>query len=270
MTADNPELWAKYRANRSDVAARNRLVEAYLPLVRGIAERLKQSLPDAVEVDDLVSVGVIGLMEAIASFDVDRGYRFATYSLARIRGAMLDELRNQDDFPRLVRSRAKEITEASRALEDCYGRKPTEEEIAEQLDISPEELQRRRVAVPSVGSLAHVRFEIDTGRVVTLGHVLVDVRAESPGERDDRRERLVEFTRGLNRTERLVVILYYYERLTMREIGRTLELSESRVSQLHSHIIARLRARIDVDARAEISPRPTRFAIPSRFRPDLE
>jgi RNA polymerase sigma factor for flagellar operon FliA len=209
---DIPEIWLKFKADPENQDLRNRLVEQYLPLVKYNGERIWARLPEGVELDDLVSAGIFGLMDAIDAFDLSRGVKFETYCVPRIRGAMLDELRTMDWVPRLVRSKASKLNEAMKTLEAKYGRAPSEQELAEHMQISLAELEKMVLDANAVNliSLNKKWYETDS----------------------------------LNRNERLIIILYYYEELTMKEIGATLDLSESRVSQMHSSIMQRLQGQL--------------------------
>jgi RNA polymerase sigma factor for flagellar operon FliA len=245
MDVDVQQVWREYRATHA-IELRNQLLERYLPLVRYNAERIWKRLPDGVELDDLISAGVFGLMDAIEAFDLDRGVKFETYCVPRIRGAMLDELRTMDWVPRLVRSKASKMEEARKALETQLGRPPRPEELAEKLGISLAEFQKAiqdATAVSQV-SLNKKWYETDSYKDVREIDILEDKKAEDPTHRLQNRDLMRLVTRGLNRNERLIIILYYYEDMTMKEIGATLDLSESRVSQMHSSIVARLQAQL--------------------------
>ena len=240
------ELWAKYRVAR-DEQARNGLMEGYLHIVKYTAERLSQKLPDEVDVDDLMSAGVFGLMDAIKAFDPARGVKFETYCAPRIRGAILDELRSMDWVPRLVRSRAHKLTEATSNLEAALGRKPEEKELAKEMKMSMSEFRKLHRDAHATGlvSLSRKWFETDSHKDVREIDVLEDKRSEDPLRVAQRKDIKELITRGLSRAERLIVILYYFEEMTMKEIGETLDLSESRVSQMHSAVLSRLRNQLD-------------------------
>jgi RNA polymerase sigma factor for flagellar operon FliA len=238
--------WGEYRKTQSE-SARNVLMEHYLPLVKANSERLATKLPNEVEIDDLISAGIAGLRDALAMFDHNRGVKFETYCATRIRGAILDALRNRDWVPRLVRARANQLAESRRQLEARLGRTPNATELAEHMGMSELDFDRfmKEARAVGVSSLNRHFSDNDSAREVREIDVVPDARAENPlaslHESDLRRI----VTKGLSKNERLILILYYYEEMTMKEIGATLDLSESRVSQMHSAILERLRANLD-------------------------
>jgi RNA polymerase sigma factor for flagellar operon FliA len=242
---DIAQIWQDYRANPTD-ELRNRLVEQYLHLVKYNGERIWARLPDGVELDDLISAGIFGLMDAIDAFDLNRGVKFETYCVPRIRGAMLDELRTMDWVPRLVRSKQSKVEAAKKALEAALGRPPRPEELADRLGVPLDQIEAFIGEANAVNlvSLNKKWYETDSYKDVREIDILEDKKAEDPTGRLQNRDLMRLVTRGLNRNERLIVILYYYEELTMKEIGATLNLSESRVSQMHSSIVARLQAQL--------------------------
>ena len=238
--------WANFHKKHSD-KWRNLLLERYLPLVKYAADRLHSKLPDEVDVQDLISAGVFGLMDALEAFDPERGVKFETYCAPRIRGAILDELRSVDWVPRLVRSRAHKLDAATRSLEAEFGRKPTERELAKTMKITLSEFRKLRRDARAIGvvSLNRKWFETDGMKDVREIDVLEDRRSEDPFQAVQRKDIKELVTRGLSRAERLIIILYYFEEMTMKEIGEALDLSESRVSQMHSAILERLRNQLD-------------------------
>jgi RNA polymerase sigma factor FliA len=240
------EVWRKYKPDCTDKALRNQLMEKYFPLVKYNGERIWQRLPDGVELDDLVSAGVFGLMDAIDAFDLDRGVKFETYCVPRIRGAMLDELRTMDWVPRLVRSKASKVNGATKRLETKLGRAPTINELAEELQLSIQEAEKMMSEANAIGlvSLTKKWYETDSYKDVREIDILEDKKGEDPTRRIQKNDLMRLVTKGLNRNERLIIILYYYEELTMKEIGQTLDLSESRVSQMHSSIVQRLQEQL--------------------------
>jgi len=243
---DVEQLWIEFKKDLTNQELRNRLVEIYLPLVKYNGERIWARLPDGVELDDLISAGVFGLMDAIDAFDLARGVKFETYCVPRIRGAMLDELRTMDWVPRLVRSKASKLNEAMKTLEARFGRAPTEAELAAELGISLEELEKMILDANAVNliSLNKKWYETDSYKDVREIDILEDKKGEDPTKRIQKSDLMRLVTKGLNRNERLIIILYYYEEMTMKEIGSTLDLSESRVSQMHSAIVQRLQGQL--------------------------
>jgi RNA polymerase sigma factor FliA len=243
---DVEQLWIEYKKDMSNQELRNRLVEMYLPLVKYNGERIWARLPEGVELDDLVSAGVFGLMDAIDLFDLSRGVKFETYCVPRIRGAMLDELRTMDWVPRLVRSKASKLNEAVKNLEARLGRQPNEIELAQEMQISVAELEKMILDANAVNliSLNKKWYETDSYKDVREIDILEDKKGEDPTRRIQKNDLMRLVTKGLNRNERLIIILYYYEEFTMKEIGATLNLSESRVSQMHSSIVQRLQGQL--------------------------
>ncbi|HUY89837.1 MAG TPA: FliA/WhiG family RNA polymerase sigma factor [Pirellulales bacterium] len=245
-TEDVAQIWEALKGDPDNQDLRNRLVEVYLPLVKYNGERIWSRLPEGVELDDLISAGVFGLMDAIDAFDLTRGVKFETYCVPRIRGAMLDELRTMDWVPRLVRSKASKLNEAIKTIETRLGRAPTEIELSEQLQITVPELEKMMLDANAVGliSLNKKWYETDSYKDVREIDILEDKKGEDPTHRIQKTDLMRLVTKGLNRNERLIIILYYYEELTMKEIGATLDLSESRVSQMHSSIVQRLQTQL--------------------------
>ncbi len=243
---DIEQLWTEFKRDMTNQELRNRLVEIYLPLVKYNGERIWARLPEGVELDDLISAGVFGLMDAIDAFDLSRGVKFETYCVPRIRGAMLDELRTMDWVPRLVRSKASKLNEALKNTEARLGRQPTEVELSAELNITVPELEKMILDANAVNliSLNKKWYETDSYKDVREIDILEDKKGEDPTKRIQKNDLMRLVTKGLNRNERLIIILYYYEELTMKEIGATLDLSESRVSQMHSSIVQRLQGQL--------------------------
>ncbi len=241
------EQWWRRFKETGDEDARNRLLENYLPLVKYAADRLYAKLPDEVDVNDLISAGVFGLMDALSSYDASRGVKFSTYCAPRIRGAILDELRALDWVPRLVRSRAHKLSQATQTLEAQLGRKPNEGELAKQLRMNMKDFRRLAGDAHAAGvvSLSRKWFETDSNKDVREIDILEDKRSEDPHHSAQKRDLKELITRGLSRAERLIVVLYYFEQMTMKEIGQALDLSESRVSQMHSAILDRLKVQLE-------------------------
>ena len=243
---DVEQLWIEFKQDMSNQELRNRLLEMYLPLVKYNGERIWARLPEGVELDDLVSAGVFGLMDAIDAFDLSRGVKFETYCVPRIRGAMLDELRTMDWVPRLVRSKASKLTAAIKNIEARLGRQPNEIELSNEMNITVPELEKMVLDANAVGliSLNKKWYETDSYKDVREIDILEDKKGEDPTRRIQKNDLMRLVTKGLNRNERLIIILYYYEEFTMKEIGTTLNLSESRVSQMHSSIVQRLQGQL--------------------------
>ena len=254
---DTQTLWRSFRAKPDDKALRDRLILTYAPLVKYVAGRLGSGLPAHVEEEDLVSYGLLGLIGAIERYDPDRDVKFETYAIARIKGAIIDELRSLDWVPRSVRARAREIERAMAALEAKLHRPPTDEEIANQVGITTEELEDSltdisRSSIAALDELWTIGGSGDDQ--VALIDTIEDTEAPSPESSlsaTELKEALGEAIARLPEREKLVVTLYYYEELTLREIGEVLGVTESRVSQLHTKAILRLKARLSGASRAE-------------------
>ena len=236
------KVWRVYKSDMTNKELRNRLVERYLPLVKYNGERIWARLPDGVDLDDLISAGVFGLMDASDAFDVSRGVKFEIYCVPRIRGAMLDELRTMDWVPRLVRSKASKLGEATKTLEARLGRPPSEPELATHMGLNMADLEKWILEANAVNliSLNKKWYETDSYKDVREIDILEDKKGEDPTRRIQKNDLMRLVTRGLNRNERLIIIIYYSEEMTMKHIGQTLDLSESRVSQMHSSIVTRL------------------------------
>ena len=240
------QVWEQFHRTRDDYH-RNLLLEHYRNLVKYCADRLHSKLPDKVELDDLISAGVFGLMDAIDKFNPAVGVKFETYCAPRIKGSILDELRSMDWVPRLVRARAHQLAKATHSLEMHLGRKPDKEEIAEELNMDTEEFNRlqRDANAVSLVSLNTKCGDSEGEKDVCEIDVIKDGKSENPLLEAQKRDLRNLLTKGLTRAERLIIVLYYYEEMTMKEIGATLDLSESRVSQMHSSIVARLKAQMN-------------------------
>ena len=238
---DTKDLWRRYKA-RGDVDARNRLIEIYSPLVRYIAERVASKLPRNVAVDDLASAGIFGLVDAIDGFDMSRDVKFETYCSTRVKGAILDELRTLDWVPRLVRSRTHKYERAYAELSAELKRDPSEDELATRLGVTREEFEKivkERNAAYTL-SLSKEWGTDDGNKEMRQIDMVADKRVVDPADALQRRELKALLTRGLSENEKLVMVLYYYEELTMKEIGAVLDISESRVCQIHAEIVRRL------------------------------
>ncbi|MDG1986004.1 MAG: FliA/WhiG family RNA polymerase sigma factor [Planctomycetota bacterium] len=243
-------LWERFEAARASGETlqierlRNELVERYMPLVRGSAERLLRTLPNSVDLEDLVSAGVFGLMDAIRGFDTRRGIKFATYCSSRVRGSILDQLRSEDWVPRLVRRRAGGIDKAEQDFMARFGREPNHVELARELEIDTDRLTRelQNADIRSMHSFSR-RWD-DEGRSVELSEMVEDPSAEDPMGAARERDMMDEITRSLSDRDRLIIRKYYEEGRTLREIGNLVDLTESRVCQIHSNVMDHLRLRL--------------------------
>ena len=248
ISEDVAPVWEVFKKDMTNQTLRNRLIERYFPLVRYNAERVWAKLPEGVDLHDLISAGVFGLMDAIVAFDLTRGVKFETYCVPRIRGAMLDELRTMDWVPRLVRSKASKLEAARKQVAADVGRPPTDAEIANRMSLSLKEFDKLKSEASAVNlvSLNKQWYETDSYKDVREIDILEDLKGEDPTRGIQKLDLMKLVTKGLNRNERLIIILYYYEELTMKDIGNTLGLSESRVSQMHSSIVSRLKGQLRV------------------------
>lgn len=241
-------LWDRYKRS-DDLSAREQLVLEYADLVKYTAGRVAIGLPPSVDKDDLISYGILGLMDAIDKFDPDRGIKFETYALSRIRGAIIDGLRAADWVPRSVRSKAKKMEQAVAALESKLGRSATDKEIMEVMGLSPDEYSKLldEIQFAAVTSLDEVWNEGDEDDKIRLADMVENHDAPDPGlslEVEAVKQTLAEAIEQLPERERMVIALYYYEGLTLKEIGQVMEVTESRISQIHTKAITRLRGRL--------------------------
>jgi RNA polymerase sigma factor for flagellar operon FliA len=234
-------------------------VVAYSPLVKYVAGRMGSGLPAHVEEADLISYGLVGLISAIERYEPEREIKFETYAIPRIRGAIIDELRALDWVPRSVRARAREIEKANVKLEHRLQRAPTDEEIAEELGIELDEFQESLIQISNstIAALDELWTVSDSsGDQVSLLDTLHDPSAPDPAkvmDATDLKDRVADAIARLPEREKLVIALYYYENLTLREIGEVLGVTESRISQLHTKAVLRLRARMqEEDLTAEL------------------
>lgn len=246
---DLSAAWAAFK-NDADPEARESLILTYSPLVKYVAGRLSSSLPQTVDTSDLISYGVFGLIDAIEKFDVERGIKFETYAIARIKGAIIDELRAMDWVPRSVRARAREIESAYVALENRLKRVPDDHEVAAEMGISNREFH---ALLSKLSYASVISFEemwsggADRDDRHDPLDVIADERAEDPVdvfESAEIKDILAGAIERLPEREKTVIALYYYEGLTLKEIGTVLGVTESRVSQLHTKAVLRLRARL--------------------------
>jgi RNA polymerase sigma factor for flagellar operon FliA len=246
------DLWRRYKAT-GDERARERLVVAYSPLVKYVAGRMSSGLPAHVEEADLISYGLVGLISAIGRFDLSRDIKFETYAIPRIRGAIIDELRSLDWVPRSVRAKAREIERANQKQEARLQRAPTDEEMAAELEMPLDDFQESllQISNSTIVALDELWSVSDSsGDQVSLLDTIADRDAPDPQalvDQGELRDRIADAIAALPEREKLVVALYYYENLTLREIGEVLGVTESRVSQLHTKAVLRLRSKLSSD-----------------------
>lgn len=245
---DNKErLWIEYNHSKSSVI-REQIITEYIPLVKVVAGRLAIYLGSNVEYDDLVSYGIFGLIDAIDKFDYGKGNKFETYASLRIRGAILDQIRKMDWIPRSVRQKQKAIDAAVKNLEAIHGNNYTDEDIAKELGISDEEYSSW-VGQTNISNISSLDDFIDQGNDIKTSNNMVYKRNEPEHviEEQELKRALSEAMASLTEKEQKVVLLYYYEELTLKEISRVMEVSESRVSQLHSKALKKLKGFLNDD-----------------------
>jgi RNA polymerase sigma factor for flagellar operon FliA len=246
-------LWTEYKATR-DQDLRDRLLLHYSPLVKYVAGRVGVGLPQNVEHGDLVSYGIFGLIDAVEKFDPERGYKFETYAIARIKGAILDELRSIDWVPRSIRAKARALEKAYSKLEGQLRRTPSDEEVANELGLSDEQFQSLLGQLSFVGLVALdelLSVNADRGENMTLGDTIPDAGEGPVGayEVEEMRQLLAEAINRMPEREKIVLTLYYYEGLTLADIGHVLGVTESRVCQIHTKAVLQLRSRITAAVR---------------------
>jgi RNA polymerase sigma factor FliA len=242
------QLWSKYKSTGSQ-DARDRLIVHYSPLVKYVAGRVSVGLPQHIEQSDLVSYGIFGLIDAIDKFDTDRNIKFETYAIARIKGAIIDELRSIDWVPRSVRAKARSVEKAYAKLEAQLLRTPSDEEVAQEIGISEADLHNIFNQISFVGLVALdevLSGSGDRGESTTLGDTIPD-KGEGPVaafEVEEMKQILASAINRLGDREKIVLTLYYYEGLTLADIGDVLGVTESRVCQIHTKAVLQLRARM--------------------------
>jgi RNA polymerase sigma factor for flagellar operon FliA len=243
------ELWREYKATGEE-RLRERLILHYSPLVKYVAGRVGVGLPPNIEQADLVSYGIFGLIDAIQKFDLERAIKFETYAISRIKGAIIDELRSIDWIPRSVRYKAREVEKAYAALEARLHRTPTEAEVAAELGIALEDLHQIFSQVSFVNVVALDELLTaggEKGDKLSLVDTLEDTKAEDPVQAFESEETKYLLARAINtlpEREKIVVTLYYYEGLTLAEIGQVLGVTESRICQMHTKAVLQLRGKL--------------------------
>lgn len=241
-------LWEKFM-KKKDQEIRDYFVIKYAPLVKYVAGKISMGMPQNIEFDDLVSYGIFGLIDAISKFDPSRGIKFKTYAMTRVRGAIFDELRSIDWIPRSIRQKAKQIEVAITELENRLGRTVEDEEIAKELGVSVEEFQTtlNKLTGTSMMSLNDIWYMGDDSDELSILETLEAPQSMNPDvlvEKEEIRDYIIDAIKKLPEKEKKVIVLYYYEDLTLKEIGDVLDVTESRVSQLHTKAIMRLRGRL--------------------------
>ena len=242
------KLWDKY-IKKKEQKVRDYFVIKYAPLVKYVAGKVSMGMPQNIEFDDLVSYGIFGLIDAINKFDPSRGIKFKTYAMTRIRGAIFDELRSIDWIPRSIRQKAKQVEQVISDLENKLGRTVEDEEIAKDLGISTEEFQSllHKLSGTSMVSLNDIWYMGDENDELSILETLEAPPNMNPDvliEKEEIRDYIIDAIKKLPEKEKKVIVLYYYENLTLKEIGEVVEVTESRISQLHTKAIMRLRGRL--------------------------
>ena len=242
------ELWQRYRKTK-DPSIREIFIKQYAPLVKYVAGKVAMGMPHNVEFDDLVGYGVFGLMDAIDKYDPEKNVKFKTYAVTRIRGAIFDELRQIDWVPRSVRQKTREIEAVISSLEAQLGRTASDHEVAGALGMDEAEYLKtiQKISGTSILSLNDVWFSGDENDKISIGDSIESPSSLNPDvmvEKDEIRRVIIEAINDLPDKEKKILVLYYYEDLTLKDIGRVLEVTESRVSQLHTKAILHLRSKL--------------------------
>jgi len=235
-------LWEKYLSNKSDKQARDQIIVQYIYLVRYVVGRVKVSLPSSISVEDIAGYGVEGLINAVERFSPHKNSRFETYALIRIRGAILDKIRSQDFLPRSIRKKIKDIKQATEILKQELGRAPTTNEIAQYLDMEPAKVSQIMSEDVTITSIYDKRGNSDDSMEII--DTIEDSNKQNPHEIAEEHNVKTDLQRALMRLperERVLMVLYYQENMTMKEIGQTLNMSESRVCQLHAQGLMKLK-----------------------------
>ncbi|MBP5158084.1 MAG: RNA polymerase sigma factor WhiG [Treponema sp.] len=242
------ELWHEYKKSRS-TKIRDQFIRQYMPLVKYVAGKVSTGMPESVEFDDLVGYGQFGLLDAISKYDPDKNVKFKTYAVTRIRGAIFDELRELDWVPRSVRQKSREIEDTITELEAKLGRTASDAEIAKAMGMTESEYESvvMKVSGTNILSLNDVWYSNDDSDNMSIGDNIEAPNSMNPDvivERKEIKRVIIQAINELPQNEKMVIILYYHEDLTFKEIGQVLNVSESRISQLHSKANLRLRAKL--------------------------
>ncbi len=241
-------IWKEFKKKKTSVL-RDKIIRKYMPLVKYVAGKVSIGLPSSMEFDDLVGFGQFGLLDAINKYDLDKKVKFKTYAVTRIRGAIIDEMRQLDWVPRSVRQKSREIEDVISSLESRLSRPATDEEIAREMNISVEDYQHTvmKISGTSVLSLNDVWYSGDDSDHLSIGDSIESPQSLNPDvqvEREEIRKVIIQAINELPEKEKMVIVLYYHEDLTFKEIGQVLEVSESRISQLHANANLHLRAKL--------------------------
>lgn len=240
------ELWGAYKLS-GDRKAKDEIIRRCLPMIRAIAQRLSIYASPSHDLDDLVSAGIVGLLDAIEKFNPSKGASFKTYATYRIKGAILDEVRALDWVPRSTREKAQKLEKAYSELEQRLMKPPSEEEVADYMGISVEELRKMLLDVSGMALLTLEDILLDREEEGAIRDFVADPKAANPEDQiafEEAKRILAQAIESLPKQEKIVLSLYYYEEMTMKEIGKVLGVSESRVSQIHSSAILRLRGKL--------------------------
>jgi len=245
IAMDEADLWQRYKT-RGDLDAREQLILQHLDLVKYIAGRMAVRVPASVSEDDLLGWGILGLLDAIEKFDIEQNIKFATYAAFRVRGAIIDEIRSLDWAPRTLRLRARQVDTAVERLRGELGREPTIDQIAQRLNMKPKDVEEVLANVRNVATVSlHEVYTDEDGESVYATAFVADGKARTPLDDAMKQESIDLLAAAIGRlpeTQQQVLHLYYYEELTLKEIGAVIEVSESRICQIHKEATKKLRA----------------------------
>ncbi|MFQ5844031.1 MAG: sigma-70 family RNA polymerase sigma factor [Planctomycetota bacterium] len=246
MKVETRKLWEEFRRT-GDSHIRNRLVEKYLYIVKYVSDRLSQRLPRSIPNEDIRSAASYGLIRAVENFDHRRGTRFESYCATRVRGAILDELRARDWVPRMIRNNTAKVNSVRDQMQQEVGREPTPDELAQALDVSREKVETmiRESNFISMFTFSRCEEEAQRGEPDERMLLYEDKNSEAPFERIFLKDLSDHLMKCLSHREKVVILLYYVEELSMKEIGKLLHISESRVSQIRTTALGKLRTRVE-------------------------